>query len=51
MDLVLGNTDDARVYLNNGTGFTAGIFSITLETACQASQPGTSTTTESRILR
>jgi hypothetical protein len=26
LDLVLGNTDDARIYLNNGAGFTAGVF-------------------------
>ena len=25
LDLVLGNTDDARIYLNNGAGFTAGV--------------------------
>ena len=26
LDLVVGNTDDARIYLNNGAGFTAGVF-------------------------
>ena len=26
LDLVLGNTDDARIYLNNGAGFTVGVF-------------------------
>ena len=25
-DLVVGNTDDARIYLNNGAGFTAGVY-------------------------
>jgi hypothetical protein len=26
LDLIIGNTDAAQVYLNNGTGFTAGVF-------------------------
>ena len=26
LDLVLGNTDAAQIYLNNGAGFTAGVF-------------------------
>ena len=26
LDLVVGNTDDARIYLNNGSGFTSGVF-------------------------